>query len=245
MRKLTKAIRETLRLAREKTITNAWELLKSAVKFFEQERYATSCFLAMTAIEETGKLFVLQLAQGDIVKTFGDPPSELNTNNLNKFLRDHLDKTFQAAADSLFINASADRRHGVHPISGVHRTSGVVLLARSGRWMEIRNACLYTDINFVSNSVSSPSEFITREHAYYFICMGFEVLVAQTDSGLGSSLEGVNESKSLQFREDRINDLKKFMERLASTVNIDKLDFLSNPEPLRKETRKRKIKEKR
>ncbi|OFV68788.1 MAG: hypothetical protein SCAL_000464 [Candidatus Syntrophoarchaeum caldarius] len=163
----------------------------------------------MTAIEEIGKLFILQLVQGDVFKELGvklEPPPDLNTKELNKFLRNHLDKALEAAASSLYINAGADRRHGVHPISGIHCTSGVVLLTRSGRWMSIRNSCLYTEVDFATNSTSSPNDFITREHAYYFICMGFEVLAEQAEAGFGSGLEGRDVSKSIQFWQDRLKD---------------------------------------
>jgi len=245
MKKLTKKVRQTLQLARRKTITNAWELLQTAVKLFEQQQYALSCFLAMTTIEEIGKLFILQLVQGDVFKGLGvqlEPPPELNTKELNQFLRNHLDKALEAAASSLYINAGAGRRHGLHPISGIHRTSGVVLLARSRRWMSIRNSCLYADIDFVANSAFSPRDVITREHAYYFICMGFEALAEQAEAGFGSGIEGCDGHGSFQFRQDCLNDLKKFMERWSSIVNLDQLDFLANPESLRAEVKKRENK---
>jgi len=242
MVKLIPTVRKTLRLAREKTITNAWQLLETAVQLFEQEQYATACFLAMTAIEEVGKLLVLRVVQGDALESFGgqlELPPELDTKELDKFLRDHLDKALQAAAWSLYINAGADRRHGVHPVSGIVRTSGVVLLARSGRWMDIRNACLYTDVDFASNSAFSPSDFVSREHAYYFICMGFEVLAEQAESGLGFDFEGRDGTRSFQFWQDRLGDLERFMKRWSTTVDVDRLDFLANPEPLRREAEKR------
>lgn len=246
MIKLTKAVRGTLQLARRKTITNAWQLLQTAVKLFEQRQYAIACFLAMTTIEEIGKVFILRIAQRDEFETLSviklEPLPELNTKGLYKFLRNHLHKALKAAAVSLYINAGADRRHGVHPISGMHITSGVVLLVRSGRWMSIRNSCLYTDVNLAANSTLSPSDFITREHAYYFICMGFEVLGEQAEAGFGSILEGRDAKKSVQFWQDRLKDLKRFMEQWSSTVNIDQLDFLANPGPLQEEAEKRESK---
>ena len=284
-------VSETLQLARKKTITNAWQLLQTAVELLEQEQYVIACFLAMTTIEEAGKLFVLQLAQGDVFKALGvqsGQPPQPNTKALDRFLRNHVEKALQAAAWSLYINTGADRRHGIHPVSKLHRTSGVILLARSGRWMNIRNACLYTDINLASNSTSSPSDFITREHAYYFICMGFEILAEQASSGFGNSFESSDSGTisfwqgfaaasmkllegeastadisalveqaastygssvdtrdndvSIQFQQDRIADLKRFMERWSSTVDIDQLDFLASPDPLQEEAASREAK---
>ena len=245
MLKLTPEVRETIRLARQKTIVNAWQLLQTAVGLFENNQCTTACFLAMTAIEEIGKLFILQMVQGDVIRGLSklgfeaDLPEELDAGKLDKFLKNHLDKAVQAAATSLYINSGADRRHGVDPHSNIIRTSGVVLLARSGRWMRIRNNCLYTDINFSSRATISPAEFISREHAYYFTCMGFEILAEQAEAGLGSVLEGPNVVTSIQFWQDRIKELEGFMERWSSTVNLDKLDFLAHPEPLRKEADRR------
>ena len=245
MLKLTPEVRETIRLARQKTIVNAWQLLQTAVGLLENNQYATACFLAMTAIEELGKLFILQLVQGDVIRGLSelgfeaDLPEEFDAGKLDRFLRNHLDKAVQAAAASLHINSGADRRHGVDPQSNMTRTSGVALLARSGRWMILRNNCLYTDINFASRATISPAELISREHAYYFICMGFEVLAEQAESGLGSGLEGPNVVTSIRFWQDRIKELEGFMERWSSTVNLGQLDFLADPEPLREEADRR------
>lgn len=248
MMKLTPEISEIIRLARQKTITNAWELLQTAVGLFENNQYSTACFLSMTSIEEIGKLFILQLAQGDIFRGLSklgfeeDLPKELDSKKLDKFLKNHLGKAVQAAATSLYINSGAVRRHGVDSQSKMIRTSGVVLLARSGRWMIVRNNCLYTDIDFEIKKTMSPTEYVSREHSYYFICMGFEVLAEQAEAGLGSILEDQKVTSSIQFWQDRLQELEGFIERYSSTVDLDKLDFLANPKPLLEEADKREAK---
>ena len=50
------------------------------------------------------------------------------------------------------------------------------------------------------------------------------------------------QKKSVQFWQDRLKDLKRFMEQWSSTVNIDQLDFLANPGPLQEEAEKRESK---
>lgn len=290
MKTLTDKQVEAIRIAREKTLSNAWQLLQNAVHLFETKQYALSCFSAMTAIEESGKLFVLQIIQGDSMKILYEGirvPPEPNISALQRFLRNHVEKAIQAAAMSLYINEGADRRHGINSESGMHRTSGVILLARSGKWMEVRNACLYTDLNLIDDVALAPKDVITPEHAYYFICMAFEVVAEQSSSGFGNSFEsGDSETisfwqefvtdlerliekrpskdaikqllenaskkypvadaaktigKSMQFWKERLNDLGKFMERWGNTVDIDKLEFLCNPEPLRGEAEKREM----
>lgn len=241
MPKLDKIQRETLRLAREKTIANSWKLLQTAVDLFEKEQYTVACFLAMTSIEESGKLFLMRLAQGEDLVSLGFPEPSPDFKKLTNFLRKHNEKAIRAAFDCLYINSGADRRQGVHPLNGMHRTSGIILLGRSNDWMIIRNSCLYTDVNLTSNLSPSPLESINREHAYYFICMGFEILAENAESGLGSLIERlgnvsvssdkVNSHKeSLKFWQDRIRDLEAFMEKWSKTVDIDQLDFLKNPE---------------
>ena len=129
MLNLTPEVRETIRLARQKTIGNAWQLLQTAVGLLENNQYAIACFLAMTAIEEVGKLFILQMAQGDVIHELSklgfeaDLPEELDAGKLDKFLRNHLDKAVQAAATSLYINFGADRRHSVDPQSNIRAIS--------------------------------------------------------------------------------------------------------------------------
>ena len=246
--KLTPDLKDTIRLARQKSIINAWELLQTAIWLFENNRYSTACFLSMTAIEEIGKLFVLQMEQVDVFRWLrklgidDDLPSELDYKELRNFLRSHLEKAVQAAASSLVINSGADRRHGVNSKSNMIRTSGVMLLALSGRWMKVRNNCLYTDIDFTEKTTMSPKEIISREHSYYFICMGYEVLAEQAEAGLGSFLEDQYATSSIQFWQDRLQDLKGFMESYSNTVDLDKLDFLANPGPLLEEIKKREAK---
>jgi hypothetical protein len=65
--------------------------------------------------------------------------------------------------------------------------------------------------------------------------MGFEILAEQAEAGLGSVGESPNVVKSIQFWQDRLRELESFIKRWSSTVNLDKLDFLANPDPLRED----------
>ena len=233
MTKLDATQRETLRLASKKTVANSWKLLQTAVELFEKEQYPVACFLAITSIEEAGKLFLMHFTQGE--------DSSPDFKALDKLFRNHNGKAVQAAFDCLYINSGADRRQGIHPLSGSYRTSGIIRLGRSKYWMTIRNSCLYTDVNLASNLSSSPLESISREHAYYFICMGYEVLAENAGFvGLGSRTELLSNEhsspdkikshkESVKFCQDRIRDLEAFMEKWSKTVDIDQLDFLKDP----------------
>lgn len=244
----TPTILNTIRIARQNTIFNSWELIQTAIDLYEKKNYAIACFLSMTAIEELGKPFKLLMVEGNQTEKLNELGysvkniEELDFSDLYKFFKNHLDKAVQAAATSLFINSSADRRYGIDPKSKMTRTSGVVLLARSGRWMEIRNNCLYTDVNFSSGSIITPTEAIRPEHAYYFICMSLEILAAQAVVGLGSIFEEMNNDIGVQFWQDRIKDLESFMSHWSNSINLGKLDFLANPTHLYEEAEKREAK---
>jgi AbiV family abortive infection protein len=208
--------------AREKTAENSFSLIHKSMKLFEYEEYEISCFLAMTAIEEAGKLFQMRL--------FSLYGTEEDYKSLEKFLRNHIDKVIEAAVQSLFINCAADSRHKRHPESKALVTDGIIILARSKKWMKIRNFCLYTDIEVELKNVIVPFEKISKEHAYYFICMALEILAEQAESAYGSNAEGRDVSKSYKFLNDCIETLNEFMDKWKDTVNIYQLDFLKDPD---------------
>jgi len=207
--------------AREKTAENSLNLIKKSIKLFESNEYEISCFLAMTAIEEAGKL-----SQMKLFSIFG---TEDEYKKLEQFLRNHIDKVVEAAVQSLYINSAADRRHGHHPENKMSLTTGIIFLARSKEWMKIRNSCLYTDVKFESKNVIVPSENISKEHAYYFICMALEILAEQAESAYGSSVEDRDTSKSYKFLNYCINILNEFMDKWKDSVDVYQLDFLKNP----------------
>lgn len=208
--------------AREKTAENSFNLINKSIKLFENEEYEISCFLAMTSIEEAGKLFQMK-----VFSLFG---ANDDYKSLEKFLRNHIEKVIEAAVQSLFINSAADRRHKKHPDNNTFITNGIIVLARSKEWMKVRNSCLYTDVRFELKNVIVPSESILKEHAYYFICMALEILAEQAESAYGSSVEGRDPSKSYDFLHDCLNTLTEFMDKWKNTVDIYQLDFLRNPE---------------
>jgi AbiV family abortive infection protein len=228
------SIRQTIQKGRQQIYWNALRLVRDARELFRFQRHPLACFCAMTAIEEAGKLFLLMVAQGDPLAGLGfEPPdpSRINTKKLQKFLHNHLG--FQSAFSALYVNSAADRRQGRHPGSGIHRTSGIPLLARSGKWMDIRNACLYANLDVEQRQIGSPESAVTAKHAYYFTCMAYEILAEQVEAGLGSLSEGQDIRVSSAQREECLAELEAFMKEWADRVDVDSLDFLANPEPYR------------
>jgi AbiV family abortive infection protein len=234
---------DLLKSAREKTIENAWSLIKTAVSIFSDNNFPIACFLAMSAIEEMGKIYNILLTEIDANISMNKIRNN-NKQNIKKDFYNHTEKAVKAASDALYINSGADNRHGKNKYSGIINTSGVVLLARSHRWMNIRNSCLYIDFNLSNPSISCPNSVITKEHAYYFICMAYEILAELAQSGLDSYTGYENENIGIQFWVDRLDDLSKFMEIWSNTVEIDNLDFLKNQEQIMNEIMEIEIKEK-
>ncbi|SFL99501.1 abortive infection protein, AbiV family [Halanaerobium salsuginis] len=190
----------------------------------------------MTAIEEIGKVIYLRMVSISLLERSEEELSSEQIKEIKKVIRNHTGKALQMANWSLFINSAADKRHGVHPTSGIYRTSGIVLLVRSGKWMEYRNNCLYTDIDFNNKSVISPSK-ISRKNAYYFICMAYEGLSEQAESGLGSEFEGIDGTEARNEWISLENELKKFIDK--NYTNVDDLDFLNNADAYRELAEKR------
>lgn len=232
---LTEDLKNVIRTCRHKILDNCMSLLRESVELFAKQCFPRACFLAMTAMEEAGKLTVLRFFAHRQFEVCDLPePIEMDQRRIMAFLRDHVDKARLAAAQSLYINAGADRRHGTHPISGLHRTSGVILLVRSGRWMNLRNACLYVDLSVAEPATTSPFDVISIAHAYYMICMAYEIVAEQADAAIEEQISG-NLAPWLEFEEARIGELKGFMSRYGASVALDQLDFLANPEPLRQQ----------
>lgn len=230
---IDEAVRASMAEGRVRLLENCADLLAEAADGFGNGRFPRACFLAMTAIEEAGKLAVLRFFAHAQAQKIGIDPQDVDLAALSEFLRGHPEKAREAATWSLEINAGADRRHGVHPASGVRRTSGLMLLVRSGEWMNTRNACLYVDLQFRPPKLTFPGAAVSKALAFYMICMAYEVVAEQGASAI-ENVEG-----SLDFEQEQIANLKEFMNAWDMSSEMDALSFLSEPERFRHATVKR------
>jgi AbiV family abortive infection protein len=230
----TDAVGASLRMWRSKILENALLQLRGARGLLEKGNFPVACLLSMTAIEEAGKLPILIVTADRVRKLIGaDEPTSKWLRRVQRYLRDHPEKARQAATWSLMINAGADRRQGTHPGSGISRTSGVILLVRSGQWMALRNSCLYVDLSASRSEVVSPREAVTMAHTYYMICMAHEVVAGQATAAFDDVASG------LSVEDKVLSELEQFMTERGSSVDVDSLDFLANPWPLRREAERR------
>ncbi len=236
---------DALDAARRATFDVARHHLRQATSSFDSGDFALSCFMAMTCIEEAGKSSILdfgRVAMG-VAMSGGDPQAEASTTakpgtrKLQYLLRNHTEKARQAATAALYVNAGADGRHGTHPVSGIHRTGGVVLLARSRQWMAIRNACLYVDFDLDSGCVKTPSTEITPALAHYMVTMAHEVVAECAYHGVGPIETSAKEwDEVYEVEEATLRDLDEFVRSTLDVgAEVDLLWFLADPAPLRKE----------
>lgn len=210
-------------------LLNGLELIRAAVREFTSGSTRVSCFLAMAAIEEVGKLPLMRYAELSISTNL-----EYDPKKAARPLADHTGKALVGVAMSLMINAAVDRRHGSHPESQVALTSGIMLLIRSGQWMSFRNACLYVDVDLSGAQGAAPMHLIGKPEAYYFICMAYEVLMSQAHHGLVDDWHGGSNADAAAFRADRLDELTDFMSTWAAKVDITEIPFLVKPDAYRR-----------
>ena len=230
--------------ARKKIFENANNILNESLQLYRTESYQRATFLAMTCIEECGKLWFVRSESLD--------PTSIKTSQFNQVLRDHTGKALDLSK-SFFINATADRRQGKHPVSKMYVTSGIVLLASSKKWMEWRNFCTYVDVSVEEKSCKTPVDMIGKPEACYFIRMAFEGLIANVSAayetradlfGITSKdlnnmpaseialltkefAESTSKNSSVYF--DKTAELEQFISE-NKDVDFNKIVFLKNPE---------------
>ncbi len=249
MREFDEGIRETLAETRIRIAETAFNHVTTAIGTFESYSYAHSCFLAITAIEEMGKARTLQIVQGDVFVDY--EPVKIDDGKIRKFLQNHSTKAIRAAASGLVANHGAVRRHGRHDDADLNLSSGILYLGKSGKWMNVRNACLYTDTNISGKSVYWPTDEISAHHAYYFICMALEVLAEESEAGFGSPLEHltsvdqVTEFESATgFHRTNLELLYGFMDSYEDQFESSNLKFfVEDPrqDDLREEIREQEV----
>jgi AbiV family abortive infection protein len=249
MREFDEGIRDTLAETRIRIAETAFNHVTTAIGVFESHSYSHSCFLAITAIEEMGKARTLQIVQGDVFEKFR--PIKIYDGEIRNFLQNHSTKAIRAAASGLAANHGAVRRHGRHDEADLNLSSGILYLGKSGKWMNIRNACIYTDTNISGKSVYWPTDEISAHHAYYFICMALEVLAEESEAGFGSPLEqlsGVNQVTDFEsatgFRRSMLELLYGFMSSYGDQFEPSNLEFFvedSRQDDLRKEIREQEV----
>ena len=224
---VTGDIIELIDEARMETLHHSREQVRTAMDLFSSGDYESACFISMTAIEEAGKVGLLQFIRGN--QLWGTP-SRIDTDELRSILSDHQGKALRSAASALCVNNRAKRIYGTYPDSDLDLKNGLLLLARAGNeWMRIRGNCIYTDLDLHSKSLKVPSREINSDYAYYFICMGGEVVAEEAERGLGSFVENRDPEESIRFWDQTKAEIDNFVEEYESQFEPTNLEFFTDP----------------
>lgn len=213
-------------IKKQKLLYNCDLLLCESIELYKSDHFPRSCFLAMTAIEEAGKIITLWLNPG----LFKGPPnySEMSMAEIGKFFRDHSGKA-AAATLTLSKNKEADRRYGIIPSTNLPWTLGVKELVDPRRWMDLRNSCLYVDVAPGKSEAISPQEAVLRDHASYMICMGHEVVADLADAGIEMDH---NPDPWFRFKSIVLKRLQEFCKHYAESFEWSNLGLFADSETL-------------
>lgn len=216
------------KINKQKLLHNCDSLLCESIELYKGNHFPRSCFLAMTAIEEAGKILNLWLNPG----FFKGPPdySKMSQAEIKKFSRDHADKA-QKATLPLWKNEEANRRYGIIPGTEFYWTFGLKKLADNRRWMDLRNSCLYVDVTPGESETISPQEAVLNDHASYMICMGHEVVADLADAGIEEEID-LNPDPWLRFKSTVLKRLQGFSTHYAESFQWSNLGLFVDSETL-------------
>lgn len=134
-------------------------LLDDAFLLFQSSSFATTIFLAITAIEEIAKL--------DIAVHRREDRTETPKNRREDLLFNHKAKHSIALQEVIAIGTRLPKA------IGEERVRELLDMAESGELIGMREASLYTDV--VNNTFVSPTERFSRKEARELLLLALEV----------------------------------------------------------------------
>lgn len=175
MFEVPKDVVEFLRQVFGSMLENAQRLLADARGLFERGSYASSAFLALSAIEELAGLgevrrpFVLIRKEEDLKGALDE---------LSLFFSRRRERQETAIRPAPFIRQGPKEwRHVVEGVSRLSRLQGEESL------LEKRLQALWVDADPGQQRLSRPKD-VSREEAYFFIGKGYELLAEAADGAL-------------------------------------------------------------
>lgn len=170
-------------------VAHAEGLWSDAVHLFEQERFATACFLALVCIEECAKISFGELQFYD--RSLHSSASTDEHSRGKNPLTSHTRKHFLAACSGALVNSRMDR------ILGMDNVNSFIEDCETGRLEIFRQACLYADISDSGITVV-PESLITKEQSHFYICLAGELLaeIEGTEAIRGQFLKRLSKFES-------------------------------------------------
>jgi len=143
-------------------------LWTEAKMLFENDRYATACFLSIICIEECAKI---NFGGFQIMLFFTNTATPLKHLRRKYLLNSHPKKHLMAACSAALVNSRMDR------IFGLERIDSFISDCEEGRLEKIRQSCLYAYTDKDRHEVLLPIAQICREQALFYTCLAGELLV--------------------------------------------------------------------
>lgn len=175
---------------------NAKRLLLESHQHFQQKLFPTSTFLFISAIEEMGKYYLCR------VLALRNKKGEL-TRQLISNLRQHPPKQLNSFLPPFPFEKKKKISQNI---------SRFWELVADNKLMDIRNSCLYTDIDLKNIKILSPSSSIGKQDAEYFLETAYEIVLLQIQSSL-KSLDceiprHINFTKEIPFFQKNLDQLR-------------------------------------
>ncbi len=161
---------DSLTAYRKATFYNAKRLLFEAEALFNNGRFPTSAFLAITALEEMGKFYLSR------VFAIKNDQNTLTQKDLNT-LTQHPSKQL----NSFLPPFPFEKERKISP-----NISRFWELVADKKLMQVRNNCLYVGFDRSMSSILIPPDSISRDEAFYFLETAFEIILLQITSLLKS-----------------------------------------------------------
>jgi len=157
----------------ELCVNSVFELWEAASCLWRLGKFATATSLAISAIEETGKLAVERmrlLGIGSLTYTEEErlELSEEWSLRRKPFL-DHLTKSAMASMSGALVNSRLDR------IVGLDFVVEFLVQAEEGRLESLRQECLYLDRK--DGSLLIPQNRVSKDESAKFVALAGEILV--------------------------------------------------------------------
>ena len=153
-------------------VESVFELWEASACLWNNGKFATATALAISALEETGKLAAerMRVAGARSIKFSDDDVRALEEewNLRRKPFLDHFTKSVLAVMSGALINARLDR------VVGIDFVIDFLRMAEEGKLEAIRQQCLYLDVK--ENLLQRPQDAVSAEVASRYVALAGEVL---------------------------------------------------------------------
>lgn len=155
----------------KRVVVHAERLWDDSCGLFLQGRYPTALAIAITCLEEVGKIGVARfqlVLEANARDRGASPPQPIHVSRRKHPFYSHPQKLLLAAGAGALVNARLDR------ILGLKRVVGFLDRVERGQIEPLRQSCLYSDVD--SQQLLLPYERIHKEDAEFFVVLAGELL---------------------------------------------------------------------